>query len=100
MNSFAIAGVPVGPGEQKTIQLELARLYDYTSLPMPVWVMRGQKPGPCLFVSGAIHGDEIVGTEIIKRLINHRLTKKLAGTLIAVPIVNVFGYNNLSRYLP
>jgi hypothetical protein len=95
-----IGGVPVAPGETKSFYLELARLYDFTELAMPVRVVRGRQAGPTMFVSGAIHGDEIIGPEIIRRLISDRRLKQLQGTLIAVPIVNVFGYNQRSRYLP
>lgn len=95
-----IAGVTVKPGETSDIYLELARLYDFTELAMPIRVIRGEKPGPTMFVSGALHGDEIIGPEIIRRLLHDRHLKSLAGTLIAVPIVNVFGYNRMSRYLP
>jgi predicted deacylase len=64
-------------------------------------VIRGKEDGPILFVSAAIHGDEINGVEIIKRLLaRRRIGAKMKGTLIAVPIVNVFGFNRNSRYLP
>lgn len=67
---------------------------------MPVHVVHGQRPGPRLFVCAALHGDEINGTEIICRLMRLRILRRLAGTLIAVPIVNVMGFVALSRYLP
>ncbi|MFW7379911.1 MAG: succinylglutamate desuccinylase/aspartoacylase family protein [Oligoflexus sp.] len=95
-----IAGVAVKAGQSTDIYIELARLYDFTELSMPLRVVRGHKPGPTMFVSGAIHGDEIIGPEIIRRLLHDRHLKDLHGTLIAVPIVNVFGYNRMSRYLP
>lgn len=98
--SITIAGETIAPGKSKIIQLAVARLYDYTELSMPIQVINGKKPGPVLFISAAIHGDEINGVEIIRRLLQHRSMKTLAGTLIAVPIVNVFGFNHKSRYLP
>ncbi len=61
---------------------------------MPVFVKRGKRPGPTLFISAAIHGDELNGIEIIQRLINSRKLNSLCGTLIAVPIVNVYGVIN------
>ncbi len=97
---FEIDGQPVGLGEAKTISLSLARLYDYTELTMPIRVIRGRQQGPVMFVSAAIHGDEIIGSEIVRRLLVDRRLKRLCGTLVAIPIVNVFGYNNRSRYLP
>ena len=95
-----IGGVPVAPGERKQLNINIARLYDFTEMTIPVEVIRGKKDGPRLFVCAAIHGDEINGVEIIKRLLTHKALKNIKGTLIAVPIVNVFGYNTKTRYLP
>jgi predicted deacylase len=69
---------------------------------MPVHVINGKKPGPILFVSAAVHGDEINGVEIIRRLINSEKDEleNISGTLIAVPVVNVYGFISQSRYLP
>lgn len=100
MKDIRIGGVRILPGERKKISLELARLYDFTEMSIPVEVVRGRKPGPILFVSGALHGDEINGVEIIKRLLNHKAIQNISGTLVAVPIVNVFGFVHKSRYLP
>jgi len=97
---FVIGGVEILPGERKHIELDVAKLYDFTEMKMSVEVIRGKEDGPVLFVSGAIHGDEINGTEIIRRLLSHKILNTLKGTLIAVPIVNIFGYNTKSRYLP
>lgn len=67
---------------------------------MPVHVIRGMKDGPVVFLSAAIHGDEINGVEIVKEVMNVLSKVEITGTVIAVPIVNVFGFNNQSRYLP
>ncbi len=67
---------------------------------MPVHVINGRRDGPVLFVSAAIHGDEINGVEIIRRLLKTRQIQKLKGALIAVPVVNVYGFIGQSRYLP
>lgn len=99
-SKFKIGGEYVAPGERKKIQLEVASLYDYTKLTIPIEVIRGKEPGPTLFISAAIHGDEINGVEIIKRLLKKPVLNRLKGTLIAIPVVNVFGFNNKSRYLP
>ncbi|MCI5048787.1 MAG: succinylglutamate desuccinylase/aspartoacylase family protein, partial [Rickettsiales bacterium] len=96
-----IAGVSIPRGKRKKIEVPVAKLYDYTEISMPVEVVRGKQDGPILFVSAAIHGDEINGVETIKRLLaRRRVGAKMKGTLIAVPIVNVFGFNRNSRYLP
>lgn len=96
-----IAGVKIPAGKRKQIEVEVAKLFDYTKLTIPVEVIRGKKDGPILFLSAAIHGDEINGVEIIKRILaKKRILSKIHGTLIAVPIVNVFGFNRNLRYLP
>ena len=99
-SELKIGGVSVKKGERKKIQLAVSHLYDGTDLSIPVEVIRGKDDGPTLFISAAIHGDEINGTEIISRILKNRSLKKIKGTLIAVPVVNVFGFNMLSRYLP
>ncbi|PLY09602.1 MAG: succinylglutamate desuccinylase [Arcobacter sp.] len=63
-------------------------------------VVRGKKDGPVVFISAAIHGDELNGIEIIRRLRKLSILKKLQGTIIFAPIVNVYGVMTLSRYLP
>ncbi|MFZ9002198.1 MAG: succinylglutamate desuccinylase/aspartoacylase family protein [Bacteriovoracaceae bacterium] len=87
-------------GQRKKVLVESAALYDYTKLNIPIEVVRGNSKGPVLFISAAIHGDEINGTEIIRRILKRVKIKNLCGTLIAIPVVNVFGFNNKSRYLP
>ncbi|WP_258238827.1 succinylglutamate desuccinylase/aspartoacylase family protein [Arcobacter sp. CECT 8985] len=82
-----------------TINIELPKLYN-TPTNLPVHVIRGKKSGPCVFVSAAVHGDELNGIEIIRRLRKLTILKKLKGTLILVPIVNVYGTMTLSRYMP
>jgi predicted deacylase len=96
----SLTGSKIKPGQQATIHVPVARLYTHTEMTMPVHVIHGQKEGPRLFVSAAIHGDEIIGTEIIRRLMKLKKIKKLRGTLIAVPVVNVYGFLQQSRYSP
>lgn len=98
--TFIIDGHSIPLGTRKQISLEVAKLYDFTGMSVPVEVVRGKQEGPTLFISAAIHGDEINGVDIVKRLLHHKLLAKMRGTLIAVPIVNVFGFNTKSRYLP
>jgi predicted deacylase len=100
MSELIIDGNSIALGERKKISLQIAKLYDFTEVSIPLEVIRGKKDGPTLFVSGCIHGDEINSVEIIKRLINHKSIKDINGTLIAIPVVNVFGFNDKSRYLP
>jgi len=98
--SITLGGVTVEPGNRQYIDLPLPPLYTHTSVSMPVHVISGRKAGPILFVSAAIHGDEINGIEIIRRLLGVKSLNKLAGTLVAVPVVNVYGFVSQSRYLP
>ena len=95
-----IGDVTVQPGKRENVSLPIAKLYTATSLHMPVKVLCGRKPGPVLFLSAAIHGDELNGVEIIRRLLRHRALRSLRGSLLAVPIVNVHGFIDQSRYLP
>lgn len=99
-SSLTIAGTSVLPGERKDIEIPVASLYMHTQVTLPVKVIRGKSPGPRLFISAAIHGDEILGVEIIRRLNTMAALKKLRGDLILVPVVNVYGFINQSRYLP
>lgn len=95
-----IGGHLILPGESKKIFLQVGKIYDSTDLNMPVHVIRGFESGPTIFLSAAVHGDEVNGVEIIKEVMNIISKVEIKGTVIAVPIVNVFGFNNQSRYLP
>jgi len=97
---FSINGSSVEPGTRATIDLPAGRLYTHAPMTIPVHVINGKHDGPRLFISAAIHGDEINGVEIIRRVLNSSSLKRLRGTLIAVPIVNIHGLINHSRYLP
>ena len=99
-DSVLIGGHEIGPGQRRTLQLPLPRLYTHADTSLPVEVIRGKKPGPRLFVSAAIHGDELNGLEIIRRLLASRSLNRLRGTLVCVPMVNVYGCLTHSRYLP
>jgi len=95
-----IGGVQVPPGNRRTVDLPVAQLYTRAPLTMPVHVVNGHRAGPTLFVCAAVHGDELNGVEIIRRLLRLKGLDSLRGTLLAVPIVNVHGFLDLSRYLP
>ena len=99
-NSITVNGKTISSGTRETIDLPLGTLYTHAPLSMPVHVICGKKPGPRMFVSAAIHGDELNGVEIIRRLINDTAIRRLRGILIAIPVVNVHGLLHHSRYLP
>lgn len=100
MKPLVIGEYEIKPGESKRIELPVAKLYTDTDISLPVQIFRGRKDGPTMFVSAAVHGDELNGIEIIRRLINHKSFKVTHGTVIAVPMVNVYGVVNQSRYMP
>lgn len=97
---FEIAGLQIAPGERRNVQIPIVTLYTNTPVTLPVRVVRGKTPGPTLFISAALHGDEIIGVEIIRRLLMMPAMKQLRGTLLAVPIVNTLAFLHHSRYLP
>ena len=100
MEALTIANKVIPPGTTTTLQLPIASLYTHTQIELPIHIIHGKKAGPKLFISAAIHGDELNGVEIIRRLLTQKLIKNLHGTLIAIPIVNMFGLIQHSRYLP
>jgi len=97
---FVINGTTIKAGTRITIDLPFGRMYTHAPMSIPVQIINGKKNGPRLFLSAAIHGDEINGIEIIRRLLKLPALKRLQGTLIAIPMVNIHGIINHSRYLP
>ena len=95
-----IGGTEIKPSCREVIDLPIPPLSTRSDLNMPIHVLRGKKEGPCLLVCAALHGDEINGIEIIRRLVGLKALNRIRGTLIAVPIVNVYGFIHQSRYLP
>ncbi len=95
-----INGQTVAPGARVTVEIPIPQLYTHTPMAMVAHVVRGRRDGPRLFVSAAMHGDELNGIEIIRRLVRHSALKRLRGALIAVPVVNSYGVIQHSRYLP
>jgi uncharacterized protein len=100
MSGFAIGDVTVGAGERQTVNLEVSTLANATRMNLPVHVVNGVEAGPVMFLSGVVHGDEILGLEIIRRVLAKDELQDIKGTLLAVPIVNAFGFLNHSRYMP
>ena len=99
-DAFEISGQYVQPGERTTIDIPLAAMPTHSTIQMPVHIINGKRAGPALFISAAIHGDEINGVEIIRRLLKLKQLDTLKGTVVAIPIVNVHGFITNSRYLP
>lgn len=98
--AFQLGTETVEPGTRKTIRLKISRLSDHTPMSLTSHVIHGRREGPVVFVSAAIHGDEIIGVEVIRRLKDMKALNRLKGTLILVPVVNAYGFVAQSRYLP
>jgi predicted deacylase len=98
--SFAILGESVRPRSSVRIDWSPGNTFEGVALPTPVLVVHGRKPGPTLCLTAAVHGDELNGVEIIRRVVYDLNPDKFSGTLVAVPIVNLQGFQRMSRYLP
>lgn len=92
--------VHILPGEIRDVEVSFSESYSGMDLTIPIQVRRGEAPGPTIFVTAAVHGDEINGTGAIRRLITEESIKLIRGNLILVPVVNVLGFERHSRYLP
>jgi predicted deacylase len=98
--AFRLHATEVAPGARGIVDLPVSHLSDHTPVTMSVQVIHGRRDGPTAFVSAGIHGDEVIGVEIVRRLLRTPALDRLRGTLLVVPIVNAFGFMNHSRYLP
>jgi len=97
---IVVGGETVGVGQRSRLELPVARLPTGTALDLSVQVVHGGRPGPAVWLSGAMHGDELDGIEIIRQVLAALEPERLAGTVLAVPVVNLYGALNESRYLP
>ena len=98
--SFPIGNVRVRAGTGKEVELPITRLVTGADVFLPVRVVHGKYDGPAVWMTAAIHGDEVIGTEVIRRVLLSLSPKTFRGTLVAVPIVNVLGFMTGDRYLP
>lgn len=99
-DEFEIGGVFVPPGESRNIRLSISETFISTPVQIPVTVIHGSTYGKKLFLTGAIHGDEVIGTAIIKEITKRIRADKLSGLLVCVPVVNLPGFMNNSRETP
>lgn len=97
---FEIAGHQVTAGKRMRMELPIGNLMSGTPVALPLIVVHGKKDGPVIWLSAAIHGDEICGVEIIRQVLDAINAPAMAGTVIAAPVVNVHGFNTNDRYLP
>ncbi len=91
----------IEPGENKIVRLSVGRLPSDTRIDMHIHVFRSTEEGPVVLLMGGVHGDEINGVEIIRRVISTGICDQLLrGSVIAIPILNIYGFNNFSRDVP
>ncbi len=97
---FEIAGLTIAAGTRQTIDIPLGSLSNHTPMTLPVHIIHGRRDGPVMFVSAAVHGDEVLGVEIIRRVMGASALRAMRGTLMLIPIVNAYGFISHTRYLP
>ena len=90
----------IAPGESKVLYLDIAKLHTGTNFAVPIIIERGLEDGPVLLLSAGIHGDETNGVEIVRQLIAHGYNKPERGTVICIPVINMFGFLNQKREFP
>ena len=100
MKDLIIAGHSIRPGEFKEININIARLPSRTQIDTPIYVYRAPEDGPILALTAGMHGDEINGMEIVRRVLDAGYNKVLRGTVVCMPIINVYGFLNYSREVP
>jgi predicted deacylase len=100
LRKIIIAGKEIHPGEFRAIDINIARLPSHTNINTPIYVARGLEEGPVLALTAGMHGDEINGMEIIRRMIDGGHHRPKRGVTVCMPIVNVYGFLNYSREVP
>jgi predicted deacylase len=100
MKEIVIAEQRIEPGTFKEINIAIARLPSRTQIQTPIYVYRAKEDGPVLALTAGMHGDEINGMEIVRRMIDQGLHKVSRGTTVCMPIINVYGFLNYSREVP
>ena len=95
-----ILGEDIAAGESREINFHVAKLHSRTRVEVPVIINRSKKPGPVVLFVAGIHGDEVNGVEIVRQLIAKGINKPKKGTIICIPVLNIFGFLNKSRELP
>jgi uncharacterized protein len=100
MREVIINGIHIKPGQKMRIDINISRLPSHTMIDLPVFVYRAKKDGPSLLLTAGVHGDEINGVETIRRLIANKMLMPKMGTVIAIPLVNIYGFLHNSRSLP
>src|SRR5260221_4285705 len=100
MKEVTIAGPQVNPGEFREININIARLPSRTQIDTPIYAYRALEEGPVLALTAGMHGDEINGMEIVRRIIDAGHNRVDRGTVVCMPVINVYGFLNYSRDVP
>ncbi len=99
-NALHILGAEIQPGETQEINFDVANLHTASPVDVPVIVSRSKKKGPTVLFTAGIHGDEVNGVEIVRQLIAKGINQPKIGTIICMPVINIFGFINLKREFP
>ena len=83
--AFTIGGFQIAPGQRQLVDLPVSKLSNHTPVTLPVHVLHGVRPGPTMFISAAVHGDELNGVEVIRRVLRTLQPANISGTLLCVP---------------
>lgn len=97
---ISIGGQVVAPVQDKLLSINIDRLPTGTLIDIPVYVFNAKSAGPTILIQAGLHGDEINGIEIVRRMISEKRIKIKTGAVIAVPILNIFGFIHFSRDVP
>ncbi|MHA7942659.1 succinylglutamate desuccinylase/aspartoacylase family protein [Formosa sp. 3Alg 14/1] len=95
-----VLGQKILPGESAEISFDVANLHTSSSVDVPVFIERSKRPGPTVLFTAGIHGDEVNGVEIVRQIIAKGLNKPKRGSIICIPVINIFGFINLKREFP
>lgn len=95
-----ILGEEIPLGERREINFNVAKLHTTTTVEVPVIIERSKKPGPVVLFTAGIHGDEVNGVEIIRQLIAKGINKPRKGTIVCIPVINIFGFLHMEREFP
>ena len=99
-DGLIILGQSIRPGDSKEVNFDVANLHTSSPVNVPVIIERSKKPGPTVLFTAGIHGDEVNGVEIVRQLIAKGINKPKCGTIICMPVINIFGFINLKREFP
>ena len=99
-NQLVICGKEIEPGSQVETSLRIGELPSRTPIEIPIFINRAEEDGPVLLVMGGLHGDEINGIEIVRRILSQKLNIPQKGTIITIPVLNIYGFINFSREVP